>query len=139
MTLQEMRDEMRESEGDPHMRARRRMLRRKRASGRMMQEVPKATVIITNPTHFAVALRYERGKDSAPVVVAKGVELIALRIRQMAQQHGVAIIEDPPLARALHAGAEIGDVIPREHFEAVAKIIGLVWAQRGLAGRAAAA
>ncbi len=135
MTLHELREEMRESEGDPRMKARRRALRRKRFHRRMMQEVPKATVIVTNPTHFAVALRYERGKDSAPVVVAKGVELIALRIRQTAQQHRVAIVEDPPLARALHAGAEIGDVIPREHFEAVAKIIGLVWAQRGLASR----
>jgi flagellar biosynthetic protein FlhB len=139
MTLQELRDEMRESEGDPRMKARRRALRRKRFHRRMMQEVPKATVIITNPTHFAVALRYERGKDAAPVVVAKGVELIALRIRETARQHRVAIIEDPPLARALHAAAEIGDVIPREHFEAVAKIIGLVWAQRGLARQAPAA
>jgi flagellar biosynthetic protein FlhB len=131
MTLQEMRDELRESEGDPHVRARRRSLRRKRAQQRMMHDVPKATVIITNPTHFAVALRYRRGEDVAPVVVAKGVELIALRIREVAKANGVTIIENPPLARALHAAVEIGDVIPREHFEMVAKIIGLVWAQRG--------
>jgi flagellar biosynthetic protein FlhB len=130
MTLQEMKDEVRESEGDPRVKARRRMLRRKRAHRRMMHEVPKATVIIANPTHFAVALRYRRGEDAAPVVVAKGVELIALRIRKVAREHGIAIVENPPLARALHAAVEIGDVIPREHFETVAKIIGLVWAQR---------
>ncbi len=139
MTLDEFRKEMRESEGDPRMKARRRALRRKRVHRRMMHEVPKATVIITNPTHVAVALRYERGKDSAPVVIAKGVELIALRIREKARQHRVAIVENPPLARALHASAEVGDVIPREHFEAVAKIIGLVWAQRGVARQAPAA
>jgi flagellar biosynthetic protein FlhB len=136
MTLQEMRDELRESEGDPHVRARRRTLRRKQAQRRMMQQVPKATVIVTNPTHFAVALRYRRGEDAAPVVVAKGVELMALRIRKVARENGIAIIENPPLARALHASAEIGDIIPREHFEMVAKIIGLVWARRGEANAA---
>jgi flagellar biosynthetic protein FlhB len=130
MTLQEMRDELRESEGDPRIRARRRMLRRKRAQRRMMHEVPKATVIITNPTHFAIALRYLRGEDVAPVVIAKGADLVALRIRKVARDHGIAIVENPPLARALHASVEIGEVIPREHFETVAKIIGLVWAQR---------
>jgi flagellar biosynthesis protein FlhB len=134
MTLQEMREELRESEGDPRVRARRRMLRRKRAQSRMMHEVPKATVIVTNPTHVAVALRYRRGEDTAPVVVAKGVELIALRIRQVARQHGVAIVENPPLARVLNSTAEIGDVIPQEHFETVAKIIGMVWARRAPVG-----
>jgi flagellar biosynthetic protein FlhB len=135
MTLQEMRDEMRESEGDPRVKARRRMLRRKQSSRRrMMHAVPKATVIITNPTHYAVALRYNRGEDLAPIVVAKGVELIAQKIREVARKHHIAIIQDPPLARALHTAVEIGDVIPREHFETVAKIIGLVWARRG-AGR----
>jgi flagellar biosynthetic protein FlhB len=129
MTLQEMRDELRESEGDPRVRARRRMLRRKRAQRRMMHEVPKATVIITNPTHFAVALRYHRGEDVAPVVIAKGADLIALRIRKVAREHNIVVVENPPLARALHASAEIGDIIPREHFETVAKIIGMVWAQ----------
>jgi len=132
MTLQDMREEVRESEGNPRMKARRRALRRKRRGRRMMHDVPKATVVITNPTHFAVALRYERGKDAAPMVVAKGVEYIALRIRKVALEHKVAIVENPPLARALHATAEIGDVIPREHFEAVAKIIGLIWAQQGI-------
>ena len=132
MTLQEMREELRESEGDPQIRARRRALRRKRARGRMMHDVPKATVIVTNPTHVAVALRYRRGEDAAPVVVAKGVELIALRIRQIARQHGVAIVEDPPLARVLHGAVEIGEMIPHEHFETVARIIGMIWARRGM-------
>jgi flagellar biosynthetic protein FlhB len=130
MSLQEMKEEMRTIEGDPHIKARLRRLRRQRARRRMMHEVPKATVVIANPTHFAVALKYQRGKDVAPVVVAKGVDLIALRIREVAAEHRVAVIENPPLARALHASVEIGEVIPHEHFEAVAKVIGIVWAQR---------
>lgn len=130
MTLQEMKDEMRSSEGDPHLKMRLKRLRRQRARRRMMQAVPKATVVITNPTHFAVALKYERGKDVAPIVVAKGVDLIARRIKEVAAEHGVAVMENPPLARALHASVEIGEVIPNEHFEAVAKIIGIVWARR---------
>jgi flagellar biosynthetic protein FlhB len=130
MTLQEMREELRESEGDPQVRARRRSLRRRRARSRMMHDVPKATVIVTNPTHVAVALRYRRGDDPAPVVVAKGVELIALRIRQVARQHGIAIVENPPLARVLNSAVEIGETIPHEHFETVAKIIGMIWARR---------
>lgn len=134
MTLQEMREEVRESEGDPQVRARRRMLRRKRARSRMMHDVPRATVIVTNPTHVAVALRYRRGEDAAPVVVAKGVELIALRIRQVARQHGIAIVEDPPLARVLNSAVEIGETIPHEHFETVAKIIGMIWARRASGG-----
>lgn len=130
MSLQEMRDELRSTEGDPHMKGKVRRLARQRAQRRMMQDVPKATVVITNPTHFAVALRYRRGEDVAPVVLAKGADLMAQRIRQAAAEHGVAIMENPPLARALHASVEIGAVIPHEHFEAVAKIIGLVWARR---------
>ncbi len=134
MTLQEMREELRDSEGDPQVRSRRRMLRRKRARSRMMHEVPKATVIVTNPTHVAVALRYRRGEDAAPVVVAKGVELIALQIRKVARANGIAIVENPPLARVLNSTVDIGDVIPHEHFETVAKIIGLVWARRIASG-----
>jgi flagellar biosynthetic protein FlhB len=131
MSMEEMRKELRESEGDPQIKARQRKLRLKRAQRRMMHDVPKATVVITNPTHFAVALRYQRGKDSAPVMVAKGADLIAARIRETARQHDVTIVENPPLARALHASVEIGEMIPQQHFEAVAKIIGLIWAQRG--------
>ena len=132
MSLQDMRDEMRSTQGDPHVRARLRRMARQRSQRRMMHDVPKATVVITNPTHFAVALRYRRGEDSAPVVVAKGLDLVALRIREVAAANGVEVMESPPLARALHAGADIGQTIPHEHFEAVAKIIGLVWARRGL-------
>jgi flagellar biosynthetic protein FlhB len=130
MTLQEMKEEMRSLDGDPYIKARLKRLRRQRARRRMMHDVPKATVVIVNPVHFAVALKYERGKDVAPVVVAKGADLVALRIRQVASENRVAVIENPPLARALHASVEIGEVIPHEHFEAVAKIIGIVWAQR---------
>jgi flagellar biosynthesis protein FlhB len=130
MSLQEVKEEMRSIEGDPQIKARLKRLRRRRARRRMMHDVPKATVVITNPTHFAVALKYQRGKDIAPVVVAKGVDLIAARIREVAAKHRVAVIANPPLARALHASVEIGEVIPHDHFEAVAKIIGVVWAQR---------
>ena len=130
MTIDEMRKEMRKSEGDPHIRARRRKLRLSRARQRMMHDVPKATVVITNPTHYAVALRYLRGKDSAPVVVAKGADIVAARIREIAFDNEVAIVENAPLARALHATVDVGEAIPHEHFEAVAKIIGVIWAQR---------
>jgi flagellar biosynthetic protein FlhB len=122
---------MRSSEGDPRTKLRQRKLRRRRSQRRMMHEVPKATVVVANPTHFAVALKYERGKDVAPIVVAKGADLLAQRIREIAKEHKVTVVENPPLARALHAAVEIGEVIPQEHFEAVAKVIGLVWAQRG--------
>ena len=131
MSFQEMREELRTTEGNPHMKMRQRQWRKRSAQRRMMSAVPSATVIVTNPTHYAVALRYERGKDSAPVVVAKGVDNIALRIRQIASEHNVSIMENPPLARVLHQSVEIGDAIPREHFETVAKIIGLVWARTG--------
>ncbi|WP_120009748.1 EscU/YscU/HrcU family type III secretion system export apparatus switch protein [Teichococcus vastitatis] len=131
MSLQEMREEMKSTEGDPHVKAAQRKKRRQMSQRRMMADVPKATVVIANPTHFAVALRYERGEDAAPVCLAKGVDNLALRIREAAQTAGVAVIEDRPLARALYATVEVGDVIPPEHFEAVAKVIGIVWAQSG--------
>ncbi|MXP65555.1 flagellar biosynthesis protein FlhB [Roseomonas sp. M0104] len=130
MTLQEMREEMRNTEGDPHVKAALRKKRRQMSQRRMMADVPTATVVITNPTHFAVALRYERGKDEAPLCVAKGVDKMALRIREIAGEAGVVVMEDRPLARALHASVEVGEVIPPAHFEAVAKIIGIVWAQK---------
>ncbi len=97
----------------------------------MLLEVPAATVVVTNPTHFAVAMRYERGRDPAPVVVAKGADLIAAKIRSIATENNVAIVENPPLARAIYANVDIGEVIPQEHFEAVAKIISVVWARAG--------
>ena len=126
MSLQEVKDEMKQSEGDPHIKGKQKQLRMQRSRQRMMQAVPKATVVVMNPTHYAVALKYEQGENAAPVCVAKGVDDLALRIRAVAQDAGVYILEDPPLARALYATMEVDDQIPAEHFEAVAKVIGFV-------------
>ncbi|MDQ1079517.1 flagellar biosynthesis protein FlhB [Pseudoroseomonas cervicalis] len=126
MSRQEMKDEMKESEGDPHIRGRRRQIALRRSRSRAMAEVPKATVIVTNPTHYAVALSYRRGIDAAPRVVARGVDSMAARIRREAEKHGVPILPNPPLARALYR-VEEGAQIPAEHFEAVAELIALVW------------
>jgi flagellar biosynthesis protein FlhB len=135
MSLQEMKQEFKQSEGDPHIKGRLRQLRMARMKKRMMTAVPKASVIITNPTHYAVALSYERGMP-APICVAKGVDLIALKIREVAGQHDIPIVENVPLARALHATVEIDDEIPVEHYHAVAEIIGYVMGlKRGLSGR----
>ncbi len=129
MTREELKEDYRQSEGDPHVRARLRQIRYERARRRMMQNVPKATVVVTNPTHFAVALRYDQGDTPAPVCVAKGQDEIALRIRSVAEEHRVPIVEDAPLARALYATVEIDEAIPRQHYEAVAKVIGFVMRQ----------
>jgi flagellar biosynthetic protein FlhB len=126
MSRRDIRDEAKQSEGDPQIKAKLRMIRMKRAQKRMMAAVPKATVIINNPTHYSVALRYEQDKDAAPVCVAKGVDEVALRIREIARENDVPMIENVPLARALYASVEIDDAVPREHFEAVAKVIGFV-------------
>jgi flagellar biosynthetic protein FlhB len=135
MSLQEMKQEFKQSEGDPHIKGRLRQLRHARMKKRMMTAVPKASVIITNPTHYAVALSYERGMP-APICVAKGVDMIALKIREIAKQHDIPIVENVPLARALHATVEIDDEIPVEHYHAVAEIIGYVMGlRRGLSGR----
>ena len=134
MSLQEMKEEFKQSEGDPHVKGRIRQLRQARMKKRMMAAVPKASVVITNPTHYAVALSYERGM-SAPVCVAKGVDTIALKIREIAAEHDVPIVENVPLARALHATVEIDDEIPVEHYHAVAEVIGYVMGlKRGLSG-----
>jgi flagellar biosynthetic protein FlhB len=92
----------------------------------MIAAVPEATVVIVNPTHFAVALKYESGKMAAPICVAKGVDALALRIREVAKEHGVPVLENPPLARALHAAVEVDQAIPPEHYKAVAQVIGYV-------------
>jgi len=126
MSKQEVKEDFKQSEGDPHIKARLRQLRMERAKRRMMHNVPKATVVVMNPTHYAVALRYESGDTPAPICVAKGLDLIALRIREVAEAHNVPVIEDPPLARALYATTDIDETIPREHYEAVAKVIGFV-------------
>jgi flagellar biosynthesis protein FlhB len=135
MSLREMKEEFKQSEGDPHVKGRIRQLRQARMKKRMMAAVPKASVVITNPTHYSVALAYERGM-SAPVCVAKGVDNIALKIRQIAGEHDVPIVENVPLARALYATVEIDQEIPVEHYHAVAEIIGYVMGlKRGLSGR----
>jgi flagellar biosynthetic protein FlhB len=137
MSLQEMKEEFKQSEGDPHIKGRLKQLRQARMKKRMMSAVPKASVIITNPTHYAVALSYERGM-AAPICVAKGVDLIALKIREIAKKHDIPIVENVPLARALHATVEIDQEIPVEHYHAVAEVIGYVMGlKRGLSGRPA--
>ena len=137
MSLQEMKQEFKQSEGDPHVKGRIRQLRQQRMKKRMMAAVPKASVIITNPTHYAVALSYERGM-SAPVCVAKGVDTIALKIREVASEHDIPIVENVPLARALYATVDIDDEIPVEHYHAVAEIIGYVMGlKRGVFNRRA--
>jgi flagellar biosynthetic protein FlhB len=130
MTKQELRDEMREQEGDPQIKGRMRQRRRQFVMQRMMQQVPKADVVITNPTHFAVALKYELHKDTAPVLLAKGVDEIALRIRQIAEDNSIIIYEDPPLAQTLYKTVEIGRTIPESLYEAVANVLAFVYKLR---------
>jgi flagellar biosynthesis protein FlhB len=135
MSLREMKEEFKQSEGDPQVKGRIRQLRQARMRKRMMAAVPKASVIITNPTHFSVALSYERGMP-APVCVAKGVDNIALKIREIAGKHDIPVVENVPLARALYATVEIDEEIPVEHYHAVAEVIGYVMGlKRGLSGR----
>src|ERR1700748_1196133 len=131
MSKQEAKEEFRQSDGDPQIKAKIRQIRMERSKSRMMAAVPTATVIITNPNHYAVALKYESGKMAAPICVAKGVDALALKIREVATEHGVPIGENPPLARALHATVEVDDVIPAEHFKAVAQVIGYVMCLNG--------
>jgi flagellar biosynthesis protein FlhB len=137
MSLQEIKEEFKQSEGDPHVKGRMRQLRQARMKKRMMAAVPKASVIITNPTHYSVALQYERGM-AAPVCLAKGVDSMAFRIREIARKHNVPIVENVPLARALYSTVEIDEEIPVEHYHAVAEVIGYVMGlRRNLSGRRA--
>src|SRR6185437_4299812 len=135
MTKEELKEDFRQSEGDPHIKARQKQLRNERARRRMIQAVPEATVVVMNPTHYAVALKYDAGETPAPLCVAKGLDTLALKIREVAEAHNVPVIEDPPLARALYAAVEVDEAIPPAHYEAVAKIIGFILA----AGRKVAA
>jgi flagellar biosynthetic protein FlhB len=125
MTREELKQEYKDTDGNPEIKAKLRQLRTAQARRRMMQKVPQATVIITNPTHYAVALRYEPGME-APVCLAKGLDAVALKIREVAGAHDVPIVENPPLARALHATVELDDSIAPEHYKAVAEVIGFV-------------
>ena len=126
MSRKDLQDEFKQTEGDPHIKARLKGLRAERARRRMMADVPKATVVVTNPTHFAVALLYEPDEMAAPRAVAKGADLVALKIREIAENHHVPIVENPPLARALFAAVELGEDVPPEHYQAVAEVIGYV-------------
>jgi flagellar biosynthetic protein FlhB len=131
MSKQDIKEEYRQNEGDPVIKSKIRALRQERARKRMMTAVPQATVVIANPTHFAVALKYESGKMAAPICVAKGVDALALRIRAVAEENDVPVVENPPLARALHAAIEIDEPVPPEHFKAVAQVIGYVFRLQG--------
>src|SRR5581483_393287 len=133
MTKDELREEFKQTEGNPQIKSRIRALQRKIASRRMMQEVPKADVVITNPTHLAVALAYRAGEMSAPRVVAKGADAVAQRIKEIAREHEVPVLEDKPLARALYAAVEIGTEIPIELFQAVAEVLAYIYALKGQA------
>jgi flagellar biosynthesis protein FlhB len=125
MSLQELKEEFKQTEGDPAIKGKMKQVRTSRMRKRMIANVPKAAVVITNPTHYSVALQYERGME-APVCVAKGVDALALKIRAVAGEHKVPIVENPPLARALHATVEVDQAIPPEHYKAVAEVIGYV-------------
>jgi flagellar biosynthetic protein FlhB len=129
MSKQSIRDEMKDTEGNPHIKARIHRIRIMRARKRMMAKVPTATVVVTNPTHYAVALAYDRTNNPAPRIVAKGEDFLAARIREVAEANGVAIVANPPLARALYR-LEIDTEIPAEHYKAVAEIIAYVWRLR---------
>ena len=131
MTKQEVKDEFKQAEGDPHVKGRLRQIRMDRARQRMMQAVPEADVVVTNPTHFAVALKYDQQDMEAPVLVAKGQDLIAQKIREIAEENDIPIIENKPLAQALFKSVELDQEVPTEHYKAVAEIISYVWQMQG--------
>lgn len=131
MTKQEVREEMKQMDGDPMMKQRRARVARQLAMQRMSQAVPKADVIITNPTHISIALQYDSETMRAPKVIAKGADLMAMQIRQIAAAHGIPLVERKPLARALYASAEVGDEVPEDHYAAVAEILAYVYRLSG--------
>ena len=135
MSKQEIKEEYRQNEGDPTIKAKVRQIRQERAKKRMMAAVPGASVVIMNPTHYAVALKYESGKTQAPICVAKGIDALALRIRSVAEENDVPVVENPPLARALHAAVEVDEAVPPEHYKAVAQVIGYVMRLNGQLAR----
>jgi flagellar biosynthesis protein FlhB len=132
MTKQEVKEEFKTMEGDPQIKGKIKSIQRQIAYRRMMSDVPKADVVITNPTHFAVALKYETNAMSAPKVLAKGADLIALKIKEIAKSNDVPIVEDKPLAQALFKSVEIGDEIPEKLFHAVAQILAYIYKLRKL-------
>ena len=131
MTKQEMKDEYRQSEGDPHVKAKLRQLRQEKARARMMQAVPTSDVVITNPTHYSVALKYDPDKNDAPIVVAKGVDDLAMRIREVARENDVIILPNPPQARVLFDTVELDEAVPPDQYKAVAEIISYVFRLKG--------
>ena len=131
MTKQEVKEELKQSDGDPLIKGRIRKIRAERAQQRMMASVPEADVVITNPTHYAIALKYKMDDMQAPLLVAKGIDSLAFRIREVAEENDVPIVENPPLARILYANVEIDEEIPAEHYMAVAEAIGYVMRMRG--------
>lgn len=135
MTRQQLKEELKETEGRPEVRQRIRRLQRELAQRRMMEEVPKADVVITNPTHYAVALRYQPEREDAPVVVAHGVDLVARRIRELAESHGVPLFEAPPLARALYSHCRLGQQVPEGLYVAVAQVLAYVYQLRSRGSR----
>jgi len=130
MTMKEVKDEYKQMEGDPTVKAKLRQIRHERGRKRMMANVPNATVVVTNPTHYSIALQYEAGMP-APICVAKGVDRIAFKIREIAKEHDIPLVENVPLARALHASVEVDDEVPPEHYKAVAQVIGYVMRLKG--------
>ncbi|MDR2550756.1 MAG: flagellar biosynthesis protein FlhB [Desulfobulbus sp.] len=131
MTKQEQKEEMKETEGDPHIKSKIRSIQQQMARKRMMAAVPTADVVITNPTHVAVAIKYEAGQMEAPLILAKGQELVAARIREIAREHRIPLVENPPVARLLHSKVEVGQSIPEELFKAVAEILAYVYSLKG--------
>jgi flagellar biosynthetic protein FlhB len=131
MTRQEVKDEMKQVDGDPIVKARLRSLARDRARKRMIAGVPRATFVVANPTHFAVALRYVKEEGGAPLVVAKGQDLIALKIRAIAAEHDIPIIEDKLLARSLYKAVEVDKMIPPEFYKAIAEVVFFLFSRRG--------
>ena len=131
MSKQELKDEYKQQEGDPHIKGKLKQIRREKARQRMMANVPKADVIVTNPTHYSVALQYDTATMAAPRIVAMGTDDVALRIREVAEKHKIILVRNPPLARALYDTGELDKEIPIEHFQAVAKVIGYVYKLKG--------
>ena len=131
MTKQEVKDEYKQTEGDPHVRAKLRQLRQEKARARMMQAVPEADVVITNPTHYSIALKYDPDEMDAPVLIAKGFDDVAMRIREVAKEHDIPLYENKPLARVLFDTVDIDQMIPPEHYQAVAEVISYIFQLKG--------
>jgi flagellar biosynthetic protein FlhB len=131
MTRQEVKDELKQSDGDPIIKSRMRSVARDRSRRRMMAAVPRATLVIANPTHYSIALKYVREEDTAPVVLAKGVDLVAIRIREIAAANGIPVFEDVALARSMYKQVSVDSMIPPQFYQAVAELVRIVYAKKG--------